>query len=335
MSELSKLKSFKDKVFIHIIVLGYGNFVSTTQRCLESLIREVEQQDVTITVIDNGSLDNSAELQRRFLESFPQVNAVYLPRNLGFAAGMNYGAGLIETTWVILMGSDTVLTEGSFNIFYQSLENLSLSVGIVGPITNEAGNSQRLHLSGNSPNLVLLSYENAMLSRCGLVTTIERADFFCVAIRKIIWEELNGLDLSYGKGYYEDYDFCVRAKSLGTKIVMLEDVLVYHAGSASFRWDVQQKKIIKANKNIFIKKFPNVKLLHRRADNLQILESYLTLDKDIFYTPAVQSRLKMRLWMAENETPRSFWKKWLWQHKVKQVKKAIYKRTNTVNDNIL
>jgi GT2 family glycosyltransferase len=322
----------RDK-YIHIIILGYGNFLFTTQKCLESLIKEVNQEDVLITVIDNGSLDNSAKLQKDFLEIYPTINSVYLPQNLGFAGGMNYGASLVNAEWVILMGSDTIFMPGSFAIFYKELIKTSIPIGIVGPVTNEAGNGQKLAFNGSNACQVFQEFKEIIPDCCGLATTIYRADFFCVAIRKKIWDKLNGLSLSYGKGYYEDFDFCMRAKDLGVRIVMLEDVLVYHAGSSSFHLDPQQKELIKRNKKIFVKKFPFVQLRHRREDNLQVLKEYLELDSETFYSTGLQSLIKNRLWIAENDVPRSVFKKYIWQYRVRKIRQEFVNKNfnDTIN----
>ena len=84
----------KENFFIHIIVLGYGQFTTTTQRCIESLLIELDRHDVCITVIDNSSPDRSAELQSEYLRKYPKIKGVYLNENLGFAGGMNFGASI-------------------------------------------------------------------------------------------------------------------------------------------------------------------------------------------------------------------------------------------------
>lgn len=312
----------KENFFIHIIVLGYGQFTTTTQRCIESLLIELDRHDVCITVIDNSSPDRSAELQSEYLRKYPKIKGVYLNENLGFAGGMNFGASIKESTWLLLMGSDTIFTDGSFDILYRTLVNLPPKISIVGPVTNEAGTSQKLDLKGSNPSEILAQFKKIFPSNSNLITPLYRADFFCVAIRKVVWDQLRGLDLSYGKGYYEDFDFSLRAKEIGHDIVMLEDVLVFHSGSSSFKLDPKQKSLIKGNKNKFIKKFPNAELRHRREDNIQVLYYYLS-SKNLLNT-AINKKISFRMIMAKNDFPKSFWKKLFWKMKLNKIEKEIH-----------
>jgi hypothetical protein len=111
----------------------------------------------------------------------------------------------------------------------------------------------------------------------------------------------------------------MRAQKFGYSCLMLEDVFVFHQGSAIFSQDPNQRLLIKNNKKIFMNLFPDAQLRHRRLDNLIVLENYLNLPVVQLKTKEVQSRLSWRLHMANNDNPRSFWKKWLWKNKVKKV----------------
>ena len=310
-------------IFLHIVVLGYGKFQQTTQQCLASLIKEITRTDLKVTVIDNGSPDDSATLQSQHLQQYPEVQSVILPSNLGFAGGMNHGVRLKDAEWVLLLGSDTILSPNAIDILYQHLYTLDATIGIVGPVTNEAGNTQKLDIDAQLPEEFFNEFQKLFPVATNLQTPIYRADFFCVAIRKSLWDQLNGLDMSYGRGYYEDFDFCMRGKMLGFEVVMLEDMFVFHAGSVSFKSDPEQKQLIKNNKKIFRRKFPQAQLRHRRLDNLLVLKYYLNLPLNRLMVKEVQNRILMRLNMAENDYPRSFWKKWFWKNRVKKMREQF------------
>jgi len=321
--EVLLIQESQEQLFIHAVVLGYTNFNQTSKNCLDSLVGEFHRHDVRFTVIDNGSPDNAAALQEAYVSDKPRLYSVVLPKNLGFAGGMNFGADLAPAEWVLLLGSDTIFPVGSFVALYAQLKTIPIEVGIVGPVTNEAGTAQKIEFKQQSTAEILALYANKHATVTGLNAPIYRADFFCVAIRKTLWDQLKGLDLSYGRGYYEDFDFCMRAKGLGYACLLLEDVFVYHQGSASFNQDPQQKLLIKNNKKIFCNKFPKAQLLHRRLDNLLVLKHYLNLPSDQLGIKEVQSRIVLRLNIAEQEYPRSFWKKWLWKNQVKKIKEQF------------
>ena len=313
----------EDNVYIHAIILGYTNFHQTSKKCLDSLQSEFQRDDVRFTVIDNGSPDNAAKLQEIYAVQNPNIYSVILPQNLGFAGGMNFGASIVPAEWILLLGSDTIFPLGAFETLYKQLKTLPSEVGVVGPVTNEAGTAQKLDFNQKSSAEVFALYEKKHSTPTGLNAPLYRADFFCVAIRTSLWDQLKGLDLSYGRGYYEDFDFCMRAKVLGFSCLLLEDVFVYHQGSASFNQDPQQNLLITNNKKIFRRKFPQAQLRHRRLDNLLTLKHYLNLPLERLIAKEIKSRLLLRLNMAENDCPRSFWKKWFWKNKVKKMREQF------------
>ncbi len=79
-----------------------------TADCLRSLLA-MQEATFRILVVDNGSSDGSEEFLRK---SFPQVDIIANPRNLGFAAGCNIGMrrALEENAdYVFLVNNDTLV----------------------------------------------------------------------------------------------------------------------------------------------------------------------------------------------------------------------------------
>jgi GT2 family glycosyltransferase len=324
------LETAENVKMLQAIVLGYRNFRTTTQLCLESLLNSLDRTDFKLTVIDNGSSDDAGFLQQEFVKSYPSIESLVLSDNLGYAGGMNYAAKTTNAKWLLLLGSDTILSRGTIDTLCELLPTLDARIGIVSPVTNEAGNCQGLGFSSQDSKSVFSEYAKQAKLPKTIILPIYRADFFCVAIRKSLWDQLNGLDLSYGRGYYEDFDFCMRAKSLGYTTVMIENIFVYHAGSASFKNDRNQKKLIKNNKKIFIQKFPHAELRHRRLDHLKLLEQYIQSTSQRFELKAIQERVIWRLKVIREDQPRRFWKKILWNMKVNKIEKMV-KQKMTIN----
>ncbi len=86
--------------------------------------------------------------------------------------------------------------------------------------------------------------------------------FFCVLIRRNLYEELQGLDEDFGLGYYEDTDFVYRAIKAGKQMVISEKTFVYHKGKGSFsKVNGAVRKLMKKNKKLFRKNMATAKLL--------------------------------------------------------------------------
>jgi GT2 family glycosyltransferase len=301
---------------VHAIVLGYGQFQKTSQICLDSLIPQAETLNIPVLIFDNGSPDDSLFFQEKYLKDYPNVKSSSSPINLGFAGGMNEAARNIDAEWLLLVGSDTIFTKNSLNYLYTAIKNASENVGLIGPVSNNSGNAQKISFKSNDYSEINKIIDSKWSEPSNLKCSIYRIDFFCVAIRKKIWDQLNGLDLSYGRGYYEDFDFCMRAKALGYQCLMIEDAFVFHAGSASFKKVQEQKNLIQKNKKLFLQKYPNVKLNHLRQDNFSTLKYYLKTGKLSHKNRGIIRVINSRINSLNHELPKSFFKKIWWNIKI-------------------
>ena len=64
--------------------------------------------------------------------------------------------------------------------------------------------------------------------------------FACVAIRKVVWDDLKGLDEEYLNGY-EDDDFCLRAKERGADVGLHPKMLATHLEAQTTGIDTANK----------------------------------------------------------------------------------------------
>ena len=301
--------------YIDIILLSYGKFATTTKPCLDSLLPDCNNSNYRLTVVDNCSPDNSANEIREYLKPYPYIRTRFLGKNSGFAGGMNYGAALATAEWLLLVNSDTIFSTGALNALYQALHTQPSTVGMMGPITNAAGNGQSYPLKGSASE-ILQQAEFIKQFPCHGLIPCYRLDFFCVAIRKSLWDKLHGLDPIFGLGYYEDTDFSMRAKDLEFEMLICEDAFVYHVGGSSFSANPQARALIKRNKKIFLRRHPQAILHHSRESNLAALEEYIKLRNDGSWNEGYDLRCKLRINALLINLPRSPIKKWLWQRKV-------------------
>lgn len=308
--------------FIDIILLCYGKFPTMTKPCLDSLINDCKDPAFRLTVIDNGSSDNSADELREYLKPYSHVRAQYIKDNIGYAGGMNYGVSLAEAPWLLLVSNDTIFAPGSLHALYNALREQPADVGLVGPVTNAAGNEQNYPLKGTA-NEILSEAKLFQQFPCHVFTPAYRLDFYCVAVRKSIYDQLHGFDPVYGKGYYEDTDFSMRAKSAGSNMVICEDAFVYHVGSGTFSTDPNTRKLIKRNKKIFMQRHPHAILYHQRQCNLNALEEFAKLRHEGTWNEGLTLRTRLRIKALMSNPPRSFIKKWLWQRKVNKILKKF------------
>ena len=303
---------------LSLIVLGFKNFDVTTGVCLNSLRPWLGCADVEVLVIDNGSPDDSKQKTLEWCEAHPQVRCLLSDHNRGFGGGMNWGAESARGEWLLLVNSDTVFPIDAIDALRRVIQVVPPDVGMLGPVTNAAGNGQRLWRPDTSHEEWLDVGHNLHQHPSHQLMPTYRCDFFCIAIRQEVWHKLGGLDPAFGLGYYEDFEFSLRLRKAGYEQRITEDVFVLHVGSATFKASKSAKVLIKRNKKLLKSKHPDARFEHTRLGNLAVLQAYVNLKQAGQWTTALEQRWKLRIGALTGDAPRSFFKKWIWKKKISQ-----------------
>lgn len=311
-------------------ILSYKNFSTTTQKCLDTLLPQAYSLGVSVDVIENGSSDGTLDQILAYQKIHPGFDVQVLNENHGFAGGFNIGVRESESDWILVINSDIRFPGGSLSRLLQALGDLDTSIGIVAPLSSNAGNGQVLvggHATFEQVEVVSRKLV-AQESRC--LMPIYRADFCCVAVRGSLWKMLGGLDLCYGRGYFEDFDFSLRARALGYKIVVCEDCLVFHEGGSSFKSEAAQAVLIKANKKKFLSKFPTAILENRREEVLRLMLGYCEkLNQK--NKEALTLRFYLRKQFLLNNLPKSPLKKLWFRYRMKKTLKLFTNRARKIS----
>lgn len=307
-------------VLLSVVVLGYRNFNATTLPCLESLVPWFADPEIEMLVIDNGSPDDSRELTDAWCTRHLQVKCLLSNDNRGYAGGMNWGAAQATGQWLLLVNNDTVFPTGAIDALKKVIREAPGDVAMLGPVTNAAGNGQRLWKpAATQADWLEIGHWLNDHPTHRLMPTY-RCDFFCIAIRRDVWEQLGGLDPAFGLGYYEDFDFSLRLTQAGYRQMITEDVFILHAGSATFQGDAKARALMKRNKKLLRSKHPQARFEHTRLGNLAILRAYQDLRASGVWTSELQARWDLRHGALLGDAPRSLVKRWLWQRKVEAFK---------------
>jgi GT2 family glycosyltransferase len=272
--------------------------------------------EVEMLAIDNASADGSGERMRAWCQEHPGVVFMQSEHNRGFAGGMNWGADQAQGAWLLLVNSDTEFAPRALDALKVVLRQAPESLAMIGPVTNAAGNGQRLWKpdADRAEWLRIGADLHAMPS--GHLMPAYRCDFFCIAVRADVWRQLGGLDPAFGLGYYEDFDFSLRLHKAGWEQAITEDVFVYHQGSASFQATPQARALMKQNKRLLQAKHPDARFEHTRLGNLAVIREYQSLKSTGYWTAALQSRWDLRIGALEGDAPRRWWKRWVWRRMI-------------------
>lgn len=121
---------------IAFVILNYGTYKETVE-CVSSIFEHIDTNDYMITIIDNGSIDDSlSKLQEKYLDNV-KVDIIPTNENLGFAKGNNIGIKYVNNKYspefVIVLNSDIELFQD--NIYAKiSTEFKKSHFGVWGPM---------------------------------------------------------------------------------------------------------------------------------------------------------------------------------------------------------
>lgn len=218
---------------VAVIVLSYNSLEGTTKPCLESIYNARTDCAFEVVVVDNSSTDNTREYLRELQAAHGNLKLVFNQENLGFAGGNNAGIRAVEADYYLLLNSDTRATDHWLDKML-AFAREHPEVGLLGPVSNYVGNEQCLYLSKDDENAVFAAGCRYAAGQQGSFFYTLMLGFFCVMISKEVFQKIGLLDEEFGLGYFEDDDFCRRARLQGFKLACLESVFIYHRGSVSF-----------------------------------------------------------------------------------------------------
>ena len=216
---------------VSVIVVTYNN-LELTRACLASLDEFSDYPQLEIIVVDNASSDGSKEYLADWA-SAPNKRLVLNNDNKGFAAANNQGLAIASGEYLVLLNNDTYVTPGWVRTLMNHLR-LDHSIGLIGPVTNNIGNEAKINLSYTSMEEMLRSSASYVRHHIGLTMPIRTVAFFCVMMRREVYLRVGTLDEVFGRGFFEDDDYCRRVEQQGLRIVCAEDVFIHHYLSASF-----------------------------------------------------------------------------------------------------
>lgn len=103
---------------VSVIVPVY-NSEQELRDCLDSLVEQTEK-DIEIIVIDDGSIDNSPEIEAEYQKKYPNVKVYRNERNLGQSETRNRGIELAEGDYIAFLDSDDYVNPGMYEELYQA-----------------------------------------------------------------------------------------------------------------------------------------------------------------------------------------------------------------------
>jgi GT2 family glycosyltransferase/glycosyltransferase involved in cell wall biosynthesis len=223
-------------VTVDVIIPVYRD-LALTRRCLRSVLADPDRPNGRIIVIDDCSPEPKLSA---WLDRLAKSGAIVLSRNkknLGFVASVNRGMRHAGDRDVVLLNSDTEVPPGWLRRL-QAQAYAAEKIASVSPLSNNATICSYLGFEGGPVPLGMTMPridEACRQVNAGRFAAAPTTVGFCMYIRRAALDETGPFDLrTFGKGYGEENDFCLRSAALGWRHHIACDTFVRHEGAASF-----------------------------------------------------------------------------------------------------
>jgi len=256
-----------------ILLPVYGDKAATLA-CLDSLFESgLSAARTRILVIDDATPDPALAASLRGLAQDQRITLLRNPLNLGFARSINRGLACRRAEEdVLLLNADTLVPPGAVARLAAAVAEPS--IGTATPLSNTGEDTSfpRRFSANPMPEMAELVVLDRLAQQAnpGSRVDLPNGVGFCLYVRRDVLAAVGPLSTDYGRGYYEDVDFCLRVRRAGYRNVCAADVVVGHHGSRSF--GRQKAALIRRNQAILEARFPDYRAqarAYRQADPLR------------------------------------------------------------------
>ena len=214
-------KKIDDFSKVSIVISTYNHLDDCLKPCCESIIKYCDLTNKEVIVVANGCTDGTREYVESLGEPF---KLVWFDEALGATRAYNEGIKVAKNEFILLLNNDIVFLEQPKDTLINMHINpfaKNSKVGIVGPIKSRI----------------------KALNRDFII-------FFCVMIKREVFDKIGLLDEIFAEGSSEDIDFCIKAENAGYELAVAGEMTGHSPaegqiiGSVQFIIRVKQQSMI-------------------------------------------------------------------------------------------
>lgn len=207
------------------VIIPAWNGSEHLEACLTALQTQT-YSPLEVIVVDNASSDESADLVERL---FPNVKLIINSQNLGFSGGCNTGLRVAQGDILILLNQDTIVEPEWAGALVEVFE-ADLTIGIAGgkafypddTIQHAGGYVDK---QGSGHHYGHGEPDNGQFDQIRDVDFVTGAT---LAISRQAFNKIGPLDERFTPAYFEDVDWCYRAKLAGFRTVYVPNARLMH-----------------------------------------------------------------------------------------------------------
>ncbi len=261
------------KGLVSIIILNY-NGEKFLENCLESIVRETSQ-NYEIIVVDNDSPDKSGE---KFSKKYLKCNFILNKNNLGVSEGLNIGIRNAKGEFIVLLNNDLIVAPRWLDYLFEAYQNKG--EGLYQPKFLKMKDNDIIDSAGNLINIFGFGFSREKgkkdLLQYNEIEEIGFAAGTCLFCSKEIFDKVGLFDEKLF-AYNEDLDLGWRARLLNYKSFYVPKSIVYHYGSAQWKWSGEKFYLLERNRWVVLLSNYEIKTILKLFPSLLIIEIGLLL----------------------------------------------------------
>jgi GT2 family glycosyltransferase len=221
-----KIFSRKEGAKVSIIIISY-NSVKWLSELIPSLLNQT-YSPIEIIIVDNGSDDHTVTWVNK---NYPEIIVKVLKKNVSFAKANNIGIKEATGDYIFLINPDTYLEPDTIAEMVKVESATPEDVIVAGKLRfwwapsfiNGIGNRVGSFSWGTDNALGYLDF-----GQFDVWTELPSACFAAVLIPKRLFDTVGKIDEKFPM-YYEDSEWCYRARMFGYKVIPAHNAIIYHA----------------------------------------------------------------------------------------------------------
>jgi len=263
------------------IIIPVYNASRYLPRLFQSLARNTTSP-YRLILVDDGSTDPDVwPLLNCVAQEHPNTVLVRNPVNQGFPKAVNIGAQHTRNHFVIL-NTDVEVPRGWLERLMRPIIE-DPSVASTTPFSNNAticsfpriGEDNRIfdNLDVDQVDQMFRRVKSEAVS-----VELPSGVGFCMGVNRRVWMEIGPFDeKTFGLGYGEENDWCMRARRKGYRNILVPNLFVYHKGAASYG-DERRNRLVQDNLRKLLRRYPEYQELvdsFLKGDPIRPLRNFL------------------------------------------------------------
>ena len=234
-----------DRKRLAVVIVNYKT-PEFSLGALDSLLPQVDPELDEVLLVDNDSQDESvstleAGLRERGLPTSFRVVAA--SENQGFSAGVNVGLSAADAEYYLVLNSDVIVGEGAIAAILECAKS-ARRFGVIGPRLEGLDGEQQLSTFRypSARGELVEAAGTGPITRLLMPTHSERArsleegglwiSFAAVLLSRQIIEQIGLMDEGFFM-FFEDVDYCRRAREAGFTLVFCPEARITHLRGGS------------------------------------------------------------------------------------------------------